>query len=439
VYFTNGSPESNFRVCRKSYPFFGGVIQLSKPATAFLLTKKDGEFLRVIASVSVVIAHCIHFWVEDFYAARDFLSVSYFSTIIDQFTRFTVPLFFFLSGFGLTLQFRGKPIELGRYYRFRLAKILAPFLLWSLLTGLRHLEFIQSMPWSSDPGGTWKTFLRFLFLDGFDYQYYFLIVIFQFYLVYPFLYKLGRSRWFMGLFLLLHLGFMSPVETYLDIWGLALPKIHPNLLIFHWFYCFAGIHAAYNKDFLAGLLTRWSSRKVLGFWIVTVALLNFEFLMNIQNAKYLYDADHFNRWAVVLYCLSSLMLFMKVKSKVAERVYGNPRWRFLFTHVAPFTFFVYLAHTHVLRVVDYLLWEVTLFDFFNRIILVVAGSYLLAWFAQWLLEDFPRLRFYLGLPNKPALDWSEVPGAGLFKVRRVRPMEPSRRGQTATYQTQEDG
>ena len=403
-----------------SFRYFGGVIQSSNPSTDFLLTKKDGEFLRVIASISVVVAHCIHFWVEDFYVDRDFLSLSYFATILDQFTRFTVPLFFFLSGFGLTLQFQGKPLPLLKYYRFRLTKIMAPFLLWSLFTGFRHQEFLETMPWTQDPLSAAKTVLRFLFLDGFDYQYYFVIVIFQFYLVYPLLYKLGKSKIWLGVFLLVHLAFMSPVETYLQLWGLELPKIHPNLLLFHWLYCFAGIHAAYNKDFLAKLLARWSNRKVAAFWIVTVLLLNFEFLMNVLNEKYLFDADHFNRWAVVLYCLASLMVFMKAKRAVAARVYSNPRWQFLFTHVAPFTFFVYLAHTHVLRVVDYLLWEVTLFDFLNRIILVVAGSYLLAWFCQWLLEDFPRMRFYLGLPGKPLIDWAEVPGVRLFKVRRQR-------------------
>ncbi|MEO6094501.1 MAG: acyltransferase [Fibrobacteria bacterium] len=374
----------------------------------------------MIASVSVVLAHCIHFWVEDFYANRGFLSLSYFSTILDQFTRFTVPLFFFLSGFGLTLQFQGKPVPILRYYRFRLVKILAPFLLWSLITGFRHQEFILSLSWAQDPGGTILQFLRFLFLDGFDYQYYFVIVIFQFYLAYPLLYKLGRSKIWMGIFLMVHLAFMSPVETYLEIWGLELPKIHPNILLFHWFYCFAGIHAAYNKDFLAGLLTRWSLRKVVAFWLATGFLLNFEFVMNVLNKKNLYDADHFNRWAVILYCLSSLMLFMKTKHVAAANIYENTRWRFLFTHVAPFTFFVYLAHTHVLRIVDYLMWEVTVFDFLNRIILVIAGTYLLAWFAQWLLEDFPKLRFYLGLPGKPAVVWSEVPGAGLFKLNRGR-------------------
>ncbi len=383
-----------------------------------MLTKKDGEFLRVIASVSVVIAHCIHFWVEGFYSTRDYGSLSYLATFLDQATRFTVPLFFFLSGFGLTLQFKGKSIDLARYYRFRLLKILAPFLVWSGITAFRHLDYLQALPWNTDPVGTAKVVSRFLFLDGFDYQYYFLIVIFQFYCLYPFLYKLGKSKLFMGLFLVLHLGFLSPVEAFLEIWGLELPKIHPNILLFHWFYCFAGIYAAWNKDFLTNLLMRWNKWKVLAFWFGTTLILNGEFLVNIQNDKYLADTDHFNRWSVVLYCLASLMVFMKAKGWIAEKVYHNPNFQFLFSHVAPYTFFVYLAHTHVLRVIDYLLWEVTVFDFLNRIILVVAGSYLLAWSTQWLLEDFPKVRFYFGLPNKPIMNWSGVPGLSTFRIRR---------------------
>jgi surface polysaccharide O-acyltransferase-like enzyme len=389
----------------------------SKTHSAFLLTKKDGEFLRVLASVSVVAAHCVHFWVESFCAQREFLSLSFLSAVFDQLTRFTVPLFFFLSGFGLTLQFQDKPFRLGEYYRYRLPKIMVPFLLWSLLTGFRHQEFIFGMPWSAGPGRALLSFLRFLFLDGFDYQYYFVIVIFQFYLVYPLFYKLARSPWFLGLFLALHLALMSPMETYLQLLGLQLPAIHPNLLMFHWLYCFAGMHAAWNKDFLAGLVGRWGGRKIAGFWLFTLLLLIGEFLGNLWNEKELYDTDHFNRWSVVLYCLASLMLFMRGKSILADRVYGTPTGKFLFSHVAPFTFFVYLAHTHILRMVDYVLWEVTLFDYINRMLLVVAGSYWLAWSVQWLLEDFPLLRFCLGLPKKPMVDWSKVPGARLFRLR----------------------
>lgn len=391
-------------------------LQTSHAKPSILLTKKDGEFLRVLASVSVVVAHCIHFWVEEFYHTRDLASVSYLCAILDQFTRFTVPLFFFLSGFGLTLQFLEKPVSIWRYYRFRLTKIMAPFLLWSFLTGLRHDDYLVSLPWSADPAGTAKTFLRFLFMDGFDYQYYFLIVIFQFYLVYPFLYKLGKSRLWMGVFLAVHMCFLSPIEAYLELFRWELPKLHANFLLFQWFYCFAGIYAAYNKGFLMDLAKEWGRKRIFWFWGGIFALTNIEFLGNILNNKFLYDVDHFNRWSVVLYCMACLLVFIEVKPWIQSHVYANPRFQFLFTHVAPYTFFVYLAHTHVLRAVDFLFWEITIFDLLNRIILVVTGSYFLAWTAQWLLEDYPRLQFYLGLP-KGTIRWSGVPGFSRLRLR----------------------
>ena len=403
----------------------GGIIQTERQSPGFVLTKKDGEFLRILASVSVVIAHCIHFWVEEYYRVRSVASVPFFCTVLDQFTRFTVPLFFFLSGFGLTLQFRDKPLNLAKYYKFRLNKILAPFLLWSGITAFRHVDLFQSMPWGSDPRGSTLGLLRMLLLDGFDYQYYFLIVIFQFYLVYPFLYKLGKSRLWIWIFLAVHLCLLSPVETYLELLGLELPKLHANLLFFHWFNCFAGVYAAWHKDFLLDLVRRWSPAKITGFWILTVLLMNLEFHVNILNEKLLFDVDHFNRWSVLLYCLASLLLFMRAKNFIAARIYANPRFNFLFTHMAPYTFFVYLVHTHVLRTVDFLFWELTVFDLLNRIILVVAGSYFVAWLAQWLLEDFPRLRFYFGLPKKPIMEWSGVPGFGRFKLRPSKQGMPS--------------
>jgi hypothetical protein len=393
------------------------MVQASNPKSDFLLTGKDGEFLRMLASVSVVVAHCVHFWVVEFFHRRELFSSQYLCTLVDQFTRFTVPVFFFLSGFGLTLQFMAKPVPLGKYYRFRLWKIMAPFLLWSFLTAFRHDDYLAALPWAADPAGSIRTVLKFLFVDGFDYQYYFLIVIFQFYLVYPFLYKLGKSKVWLGIFLAVHMCFLSPVEAHLELFGLELPKLHSNFLLFHWFYCFVGIYAAYHKDFLMGLARRWGTAKVMGFWIFVFALTNFEFLANLANDKFLYDVDHFNRWSVVLYCMASLLVFIELKPWIAANVYANPRFAFLFTHVAPYTFFVYLAHTHVLRTVDFLFWEITVFDLLNRIILVVAGSYLLAWSAQWLLEDFPRLRFYLGLPKKPLMDWSGVPFLSRLRLR----------------------
>ncbi len=385
----------------------------------YRLTRRDGEFLRVVASILVVAAHCVHFWVEDFYSTRNIPSLGFFATFIDQFTRFTVPVFFFLSGFGLTSQFLQKPPKLSTYYRFRLGKIFAPFLLWSFITAFRHIDYLlDEMPWREAFVPTALRFLKFLFIDGFDYQYYFVIVIFQFYLLFPLIFKLAKNRWFLLGVLLLQLAFMSPVEGYLEPFGWELPAFHSNLLLFYGFYCVAGMYAAWHRDFLSGILRHLSNPQVVFFWVGSFGLILAEYWLNIKMGKGLYDSDHFNRWSVVLYCVACLLLFVKMKPAL-QTFFQNRHWVFLFTGIAPYTFFVYLAHTHVLRIVDFLSWEVTITDFFSRIVWVVLGSYALAWLAQWLLEDYPKLRFALGLPKTP-LRAEDLPGHSYLSSRLLR-------------------
>lgn len=386
------------------------MAQVTKAAVSSepLFSRRDGELLRVLASVSVVTAHCVHLWVERFALDRSFASLGFLAALLDQFSRFTLPVFFFLSGFGLTLQFQSKPTGLKDYYRFRLVKIAAPFLLWSVMTSFRHLQWLESWDWQNHPWLSLASLGRFLFVDGLDYQYYFLIVIFQFYLVFPFLFRLAKSRAVAVAVLLLHLAVTSPVETYLEAVGWKLPALHSNVLLLHFFWCFMGMYLAWNRNALTRWASRWSVTGALLAWSGVFVLINVEFLINLAQDKILADIDHFNRWSVVIYGCATLLVFMKAKPWLTRHFIRHPRGEFLFTHVAPYTFFVYLAHTHVLRAVDFFYPENDVGDFLWRIAAVVLGSYVLAWVSQWLLEEFPRIRFALGLP-KPALKLREVP------------------------------
>jgi hypothetical protein len=67
--------------------------------------------------------------------------------------------------------------------------------------------------------------------------------------------------------------------------------------------------------------------------------------------------------------------------------------------VTPFSFFVYLAHTHLVRLSDFVLHGLGLVPFVLRPAFVLLGSYALAWGAQRLLKNWPKIRFGLGLPK----------------------------------------
>ncbi len=370
-----------------------------------MLSKRDGEIIRVMASVSVVIAHCIHHWVKKFAQNGEILSLGYFAAIADQLTRFTVPAFLFLSGFGLALQVQNRGLDLKHYYRTRMFKITAPFLLWSFITSFRHVEYFKSLDWQNSFAAALGDCLFFLFVRGFDYQYYFLIVIFQFYLVFPFIYRLAASRaWLFG-FVVLHLFFMSPMEFFLQNMGMTLPRFHSHFILYHWLYCFVGIHAALNKDFLMPRLNRWSLNGTFAFWLFSFLLVAAEFTLNISAGKSLGNSDHFNRWSVVLFCLASLMFFIKMRPVLERSFYPRPVAGFLVSHVAPFTYFVYLGHTHLLRLAEAYFPRQGALDMAMRTAFVVGGSYLAAWAVQSLLRKAPNSRVWFGLPKRAEVDW----------------------------------
>lgn len=376
------------------------VASPSTPQIPPLLSRRDGDLLRATASTVVVITHCVNLWVRDFYARHDFLSPGALAVLLDQFSRFTVPAFFLLSGYALTVQQQAKPLPLAPYYRHRMPRILAPFFLWSTLTAYRHIGFFASLPWRETPGAAVTRFCEFLFLKGFDYQYYFLIVIFQFYLIFPFIYKWTRSKWFLIATLIPLLAVMSPVEAYYRMLGWQLPPLYSYLLLFFLFYCAAGAYAARHPDWMAKWLARMTRPQAWVLWGGALALVCAEFWTNIAVlGKKLGHADHFNRWVVLTYCIASFILFLKHRDVFRARIHDAPRWQWFFVYVAPFSFFVYLAHTHLLRLADLFLTDLGPATFIARIAFVLTGSYALALAGHRGLRRFPRLRYALGLPK----------------------------------------
>lgn len=365
-----------------------------------LLSRRDGDLLRATASTVVVMTHCINVWVRDFYARHDMLSPGALAMLLDQFSRFTVPAFFLLSGYALAAQQIAKPLSVLQFYRRRMPRILAPFFLWSALSSFRHWGFFGRLPWKDDPGEAVARFAELLFLKGFDYQYYFLIVIFQFYLLFPFIYKLARYKATLVVVLLAQMAVMSPVEAWYRLIGWQLPPLWSYWLLFFGFYCLAGVHAAWNPGWLSGLLARLTKPQVWGLWIGALALVTLEFWINITTlGKSLAHADHFNRWVVLAYCAASFLLLLKHRDWLKARVHDAARWQWFFVYVAPFSFFVYLAHTHVLRLADLFLTGLHPLMMPLRIAFVLGGSYALAHGANRLLRNFPKVRYGLGLPK----------------------------------------
>ncbi|MBR1689572.1 MAG: acyltransferase [Oscillibacter sp.] len=153
------------------------------------------DLARVIAMLCVILIHVSSAYI-DHTSGITVLDMN-LAFLLNQAARFSVPLFLLLSGVSLGLQER--VVRPRRFYVERLRKIGIPYLLWSgayYLAG-HGLRFTA--------GGL----LRALLLGQSAAHLYFIVILFQLYLLYPFLRKgVERSpgRWLLAAFLLTYLA-----------------------------------------------------------------------------------------------------------------------------------------------------------------------------------------------------------------------------------------
>ncbi|HSX19261.1 MAG TPA: acyltransferase [Candidatus Saccharimonadales bacterium] len=119
--------------------------------------------------------------------------------IVDQLSRISVPIFVAASGYTLSLKYIDRNVDIGDFFRRRLFRILPWYFFWAFVIYL----FFKSTHWvtslNSDP--MWKL----LVYGRMDYHLYFVPMIFQLYLLFPFilwLFKRFRLKFLALLFIL---------------------------------------------------------------------------------------------------------------------------------------------------------------------------------------------------------------------------------------------
>lgn len=186
------------------------------------------DYLRGLAILAVVTIHVT--------ASSAVQGISS-SIILNQVARFGVPVFIFLSGWGLTVANSYQRSD--SYFSFlkrRLSKLLPAFLLWNVIYLLLRY-FVQ---------GEMITFGQATLdlLRGTNYPHlYFVPLIVLFYIVYPLLLRLGKTDW--GVVLSLLITTYSLVIT----WGVPIEGFTRNHNPFNWlFYFVFGIWIAENYE-----------------------------------------------------------------------------------------------------------------------------------------------------------------------------------------------
>jgi probable poly-beta-1,6-N-acetyl-D-glucosamine export protein len=341
------------------------------------------DFAKIIAAIAVIGIHATSTAESQFAATHEYLSLDFAAVVVNQWARFSVPVFIYLSAYGLTKSYRQAEASfISTYFQFiikRLPTILVPYFAFSAIA-----------LWLNSANLTTADALIKLVHGGADYHLYFLVILAQCYLLFPILIKLEalnprRFSWLvLGTFLLVVLLlYKTTSERVLPILGLKHPGWHASFCIYWLPYFLLGILHGRREP------TPWKLRSALAASAISLTLVLYDYnyysLMKTPVDYY----NHFSRPYVALYALSIIYLLHTLSARMAERHAPAGAW---ISTLSGLTFSVYLIHPQVLRVLniwgvqwpDLIKWLCTVGAAFLLVYLVTRGTI-------WLSERTPAI------------------------------------------------
>lgn len=305
--------------------------------------------IRAFAAFSVIAIH----------ATAPYVTAEPVGFVWNQFMRYAVPLFIILSGFLLYYADRKKDhLKYGQFMRKRLTKIFIPYLIWTLIYTLYKMrEELADKGTEALPDVGWA-FLCFL-PDGSAFVHlYFLIIMFQLYLLYPALRLWVKRRANQALFISFLCTFLTQTWVYVHSvteWFIEIPqatRIFPVWL----FFFVLGMYTAQYK----GRWEAWLKRNdiLLAFcWLISIVILLADsWITETYGASI--------KPTVVLYTITSYFLFYHVcTSRPRRKQQGGGFIQWLSAQ----SFLVFLLHPLILTVLrilpreygDDVIWEGT--------------------------------------------------------------------------------
>jgi surface polysaccharide O-acyltransferase-like enzyme len=284
------------------------------------------DALRTAAILAVILIHTTSRTIESVYMNLPKVPLS---LLLNQVSRFAVPLFFLISGFVLELSYRDD-IGYFTYLKKRAGKIFLPYVFWSFI----YYQFVYTQ---HDMG-----FLQTLIGGNSSYQLYFIPPLLLFYLIFPLLHKLYRwiSKWWVLVILIgTEIGLL-----YADYYRHAIVIPDPlRITVLNYLFFVLGMVACHQTDRILAIV-----RQLKYFWPVITAVLA-GYIFYEGGSRYLASwnyIDFYSQWrpSIAIY---TLVLFaggyywftnLKYKENILTRMSGQ-------------SFFVFFVHVWVLEII----------------------------------------------------------------------------------------
>ncbi|WP_284640546.1 acyltransferase [Paenibacillus silviterrae] len=315
------------------------------------------EYLRAFAFLAVVLQHTIGHYA---YIQGTSLADGVMLGFLLLAAKFAVPMFIFITGLVLFYNDKGK-VPYGTFLRKRSKDILLPYLLWSILYSI-----IDNRSALTD----W-TFLRELGLDlvtgKASYHLWYIVMIFQFYLAYPFLrsgilwaHKKLQNRYALYMVLIATGVFYAWLTTQQSAFeaaaaALAIPVITPlfteyidrNALFFFFYFVLGAFTGLYVQHVLQAVY-RWRAA-IWTFFGIAVTVMGFRIINHFTWGPEL--TIHYNDTFLVNPPMA-LFLTLSLPAMLAAAVeFGRSapmRWRRALSFIGAYSYTAYLAHALLL-------------------------------------------------------------------------------------------
>ncbi len=207
------------------------------------MSRSFTDLLRIIAIVFVVLIHTTSAEEHTFAIHHQFFSIDFFGVVLNQMGRFSVPLFIFLSGYGLAQSSLSRNrtflsfADLADFVSKRFSKIALPYFFLTFI----FLFFRGNSYTLAD--GTFTGFLiqnfgiyaKALLRGNADFHFYFFVIILELYVLFPFLYIVSRKKAGTVLLALLFINqflWTYPSTEILMQWGIHKPVFPSTFFIF---------------------------------------------------------------------------------------------------------------------------------------------------------------------------------------------------------------
>lgn len=282
------------------------------------------DILRALAIITVVLIHVSALMLGE----ASFNSKVYMQAlIVNQLSRFSVPVFIALSGIGLTMTYK----EDQGYFRFlnkRLYKIIPRYFLWCFI----YVFFIT------------KTFdIYTLSMDiiygRVFYHLYYVPLIVEFYLVFPFIYRFIGSKLGLLSSFIVTLAILIGSHQYLFSKDLVWFFERKNMLDWIFYFSF-GAFIGNNIEIFTQIVQKYKVLFSLAFVIVLSGFI-YEVILNTRLEQTLDYTTTFLRPSVLIYTIALMLFIFSIDWK--ENLFTK-----IMQYLSINSYGIYLSHAFVL-------------------------------------------------------------------------------------------